>query len=269
MEKEEIQEKVKNLHLIQAWNHNFILKGGIETRPGEQTSHGKNLIKWQRIHPILEVVGLKNKIILDVGCNEGFFSIKLADMGAKVLGIDIDEHRIEKALFVKEVLNNSKVDFSLMDIYSEEFSALKKFDICLCLGVLHRVPDPYSVILKLTEHADIIIFEWKALKFGPHDEPFAYYTPGGYNDADYYGTQYWMMSFTCVEAILKRLGYMHFYKIDDPSFRRAILVAGRVYNPVFDLPDIILHRNRLKTFLSHTKRYIISVTKILKGSINT
>jgi tRNA (mo5U34)-methyltransferase len=268
MDKKELEERVAILNTIQPWNHNYLLPYGVETRPGEQVSHGKNLVKWQRIQPLVEILKIGNKTVLDVGCNEGFFSFKLADMGAHVMGIDIDENRIKKAMFIQEIFNKSSVSFSVMDIFSEAFSTLPHFNICLCLGMLHRLPDPYTAISKLTQYADIIIFEWKSLKFGPHDQPFAYYTSDGYNELDFYGTQYWLMSFACVEAILSHLGYHRFHRLDDPRYRRAILVAGKVDNPIFDLPDTILHRGRLRTLLSHTKRYMISIGKILNGDIN-
>ena len=39
-----------------------------------------------------------------MGCNEGFFSMEMASLGADVNGIDIDEKRILKANFIKKVL---------------------------------------------------------------------------------------------------------------------------------------------------------------------
>jgi SAM-dependent methyltransferase len=268
MDKRELEKRVSLLNDIQQWNHNFILPFGVETSPGDQISHGKNFVKWKRIQSLVQIINVENKAVLDVGCNEGFFSFQLADLGARVLGIDVDENRIKKAMFIQDILKRPLVTFALIDLYSESFLTLPHFDICLCLGVLHRIPDPYTAIAKIAEHSDIIIFEWKSLKFGPHDEPFAYYTSGKYNEKDYYGTQYWLMSFACIEAILLRLGYDHFHRIDDPQFRRAILVAGKKHNPIFDLPDIILHRGRIRTLLSHTKRYVLTVGKILSGRIN-
>ena len=71
-----IKEQISELNAEQAWNHNIILPNGIETSPGKQVSHGKNLVKWKRIEPIIDLLGISNKKILDLGCNEGFFSKK-------------------------------------------------------------------------------------------------------------------------------------------------------------------------------------------------
>lgn len=265
-----IIEKINKLGEIQPWNHNFVLPDKIETNPGKQVSHGKNLVKLERLKPIFEKIGLDGKFVLDMGCNEGFFSQYLASNGSKVVGIDIDKNRIEKAKYVKEIIGkNLDVTFQKIDIYSEEFSSMQKFDLCLCLGFIHRVPDPFTAIKKLVEKSDLIVFEWKALKFGPHDEAFAFFSPNPVNKSDYYGTEYWRLSYAAVETILKRLGMKYFYRIDDPNHRRAILVAGKKNNSIFSFDDEIATRGLINIFLSHSKRYLKMLLKIFSKKINS
>ena len=108
MKKKQIQQKVDSLGKSQAWNHNFNLPYGIQTRPQEQSSHGKNLVKLKRLLPLFDLIGVQNKQVLDVGCNEGFFSINMARRGASVLGIDADNKRIAKARFIQKVLRMEK-----------------------------------------------------------------------------------------------------------------------------------------------------------------
>ena len=115
----------------------------------------------------------------------------------------------------------------------------------------------------------MIILEWKALKHGHHDDAFAYFSPKGINQEDYYGTEYWLLSYSSVERILKRLGFKYFHRIDDPRQRRAILVAGRNYQKIFDCPDIILHKGRVMTFASHLKRFLQTCIGIITGRINS
>jgi SAM-dependent methyltransferase len=268
MLKEEIQAKVAQFAAIQPWNHNFDLPHGVQTRAGEQKSHGKNLVKLERLRPLFDALGVPGKRVLDVGCNEGFFSLHLAERGAHVMGTDIDKHRIEKARFIHSVLGRHDVDFQVMDIYSQEFAHLPVFDLCLCLGFLHRVPDPFSALAALGTRTNLIVLEWKALKFGPHDDAFAYFTPKPVDSQDYYGTEYWLLSYAAVERILRRLGFSYFHRVDDPRQRRALLVAGKVDNPVFRLPDQILHRGRVPALLSHTKRYLRTLVGILTGRVN-
>lgn len=269
LEKSAIEQKVHALGASQPWNHNFQLPYGIETRPGMQVSHGKNLVKIARLEPLFRDIGLTGKSVLDVGCNEGFFSLHMADAGARVLGIDIDEHRVAKARFIQDVVGVEKpVRFEVIDIYSKDFSDLPRFDLCLCLGFLHRVPDPFSALSALARKSDILVLEWKALKFGPHDDAFAYFSPKGIDKSDYYGTEYWLLSYAAVERILRRLGFTKFHRIDDPRQRRALMVAGTIDNPVFRNADQILHRGRIPALLSHTRRFLRTVSGILTGRVN-
>ena len=269
MNRTNIQKRVDELGAQQAWNHNYVLPHAVETRPGAQVSHGKNLVKLERLKPLFEAIGLNGKSVLDVGCNEGFFSLHMAGEGAKVLGIDIDEQRIAKARYVQTLLGEGKsVKFDGVDIYSQQFKELERFDLSLCLGFIHRVPDPFSAIAALGERSDMILFEWKALKFGPHDEAFACFSPKPIDSADYYGTEYWLISYSALESILRRIGFGHFHRVDDPRQRRAILVAGRHSHPLFERPDYVIHRGRLPTFLSHGKRCLRTFISIATGRLN-
>lgn len=264
-----IRKEVDALGVEQSWNHCFELPCGIETTSKFQKSHGKNLVKMERLSEIFDMLCLKNKNILDVGCNEGFFSIEMANRGADVLGIDIDEFRIKKANFVRScIARESRLNFQIIDIYSPEFRKLPKFDICLCLGFIHRIPDPFSAIAALGSKADVIIFEWKALKFGPHDEAFAYFSPKFINDKDYYGTEYWLLSYAALERILLRLGFKHFHRIDDSTQRRAVLVASKFPHDIFNRPDVVVHSGRLMALLRLIKSSLKSFVGIVSGRIN-
>jgi SAM-dependent methyltransferase len=265
----EIKRKVIALGKVQKWNHNFMLPGGVETSRGNQHSHGKNLVKFGRLAPLFKKINLNEKRVLDVGCNEGFFSLQMGSIGAEVLGVDIDKNRIAKAKYIKSLIgNNAKVSFEIQDIYSSEFGAQPRFDLCLCLGLIHRVPDPYRAIAALADRSDMIIFEWKALKHGPHDDAFAYLSPKDIDKEDFYGTEYWLLGYGTVERILIRHGFKYFYRVDDPRQRRAILVTGRNPHKIFDCSDTILHRGRIRTFLSHTKRYLNTCIGIITGRVN-
>ena len=55
-------------------------------------------------------------------------------MGAKVTGIDIDEHRIEKANFIKELIKpNANIEYKKVDIYSDDLNDLEHFDISVLI----------------------------------------------------------------------------------------------------------------------------------------
>ena len=269
MDTKSIQKELDRLDNVQTWNHNFELPDGLVTSKAPQKSHGKNIVKYKRIQQVLDKLDLKGKRVLDMGCNEGFFSLKMEESGASVIGIDIDEHRIEKANFIKNLLKpKANIEYKNLDIYSSEFERVDKFDLCLCLGFIHRVPDPFRAVSALAAKADIIVFEWKALKFGSHDESFAYFSTKDIDVKDYYGTEYWLLTYKALQRILERSGFHNFHKIDDPSQNRAIMVAGKVDHELFKAPHQIKHRNKVRTILSHTKRYLSVLSKIMKGEIN-
>jgi SAM-dependent methyltransferase len=266
--REMLEHRVRELGLLQPWNHNFDLGEGIQTAPGLQRSHGKNVIKLERLKPLFDAIDLRDKRVLDIGCNEGFFALYMAAQGARVIGIDVDEQRIAKARFVQSLMGTADVDLRVTDIFSPDFAALPSADLCVCLGVIHRVPDPVAALSALAKKTDMLLLEWKALKFGPHDEAFAYFSAKPVDQDDYYGTEYWLPSFAAVERILVRLGFTHFHRVDESVQRRAILVAGRAPHPIFDMPDVNVPRNRIRSLLSHTKRYVRTVFGIITGRVN-
>ena len=101
----ELNQKIREYGEIQPWNHNFVFPDGTETNPNLQTvSQGKNEKKLKRFNSIFDQIQWDGKRVLDIGCNEGFFSFQLAQRGAKVIAIDVDALRIRKAEFVKRNL---------------------------------------------------------------------------------------------------------------------------------------------------------------------
>jgi SAM-dependent methyltransferase len=267
--KSNIQKNIVELGEEQTWNHNIKLFDGLETSPGMQVSHGKNNVKWERIKGILDLINVSNKRVLDIGCNEGFFSHKIAEMGANVVGGDIDKLRIKKARYVQSILKTPSVDFKILDIYSPEFQALENFDICICMGLIHRVPDPFNAIAAIAKKTDLILFEWKVLKHGLHDDAYAYFSPKGIDKKDFYGTEYWLLSFATLESILQKLGFDFFYRVDDPRQRRGILVAGKRKSSIFLQDDIRYHRGRFLALMTHSKRFIKTLVNILTGKLNS
>ena len=61
---------------------------------------------------------------------------------------------------------------------------------------------------------------------------------------------------------------MYFHRIDDPNQRRAILVAGREKNSIFEKPDKIIFKNKFKILATHTKTYIKTLFNIFIGKLN-
>lgn len=222
---ERIKKEVERLNNVQPFWHSIRLPYGLFTtgRKGE-TRLNYNEVKWERIKKYIEP---RQKRVVDVGCNEGFFSIEMIKAGAKeVYAIDINKHRIEKARFVLDVLSISGIKLKQIDIYDVPDLDIGTFDIALALGILHRVPDPYTLIKILTGIADVIVFEWSNLL---SSEPIMQFWGGGYKMYDIDNSGYWKPTVACVKAILERQDFCFNYCIDQSS-DRAILISCKQKN---------------------------------------
>lgn len=161
MNQAEIQKKVDDFSLVEEWNHNYLFPYGIQTKHVDADSPGSNIKKWERLKLILRDLDVTNKSILDIGCSDGFYSIKCAELGARnVLGVDVDNLRLERARFATQVLKVKNIEFANLDIYGDTVGN-QKSDIVLALGIIHRVPDIYGFLKRITELSEIVILEFK------------------------------------------------------------------------------------------------------------
>jgi len=87
---------------------------------------------------------IKNKNILDAGCGCGAMVKQLNDKGANCIGIDISSVSISLARkYYPELKNN----FICQDILL--FNTTQKFDIIICIGILHHSPYTFEILDKL------------------------------------------------------------------------------------------------------------------------
>lgn len=113
----------------------------------DKTSEFKPLheINPLRLNYMNDLVLLKGKTVLDVGCGGGILSESMAEKGAQVTGIDLGEKALKVAQ-LHSLESGVAVDYQL--ISAEDFAANnpEKFDVVTCLEMLEHVPDPASVI---------------------------------------------------------------------------------------------------------------------------
>jgi tRNA (mo5U34)-methyltransferase len=104
--------------------------------------------RWELVAPLLPDV--QNKKCLDVGCSSGFFSLKLKELGARVvLGVDQGEQRraIEQARFAAETL---RLDVSFQELSVYDVGTLDQdFDVVLFLGVFYHLRHPLLALEQL------------------------------------------------------------------------------------------------------------------------
>jgi tRNA (mo5U34)-methyltransferase len=83
---------------------------------------------------------MRGLTVLDIGCNAGFYSLKLHERGARVTGIDHDPHYLSQARFAADVLG-ADIDYLEADVY--ELNRLgRTFDYVLFMGVFYHLRYP-------------------------------------------------------------------------------------------------------------------------------
>jgi tRNA (mo5U34)-methyltransferase len=119
-------------------------------------SEWQSNLKWDRILPYLD--SLEDKIICDVGCNNGYYMFRMAEHRPKlVLGLD----PIHRYKFVFQYLNNFAGESNLfMELLGLEQLHLFPgfFDTIFLMGIVYHHRNPLEVLSQA----------WKALK--PHGQ---------------------------------------------------------------------------------------------------
>lgn len=111
----------------------------------------------------LETYDLKNKTMLDVGCNSGYFMFRLLPKEPKkFVGIDLGEKFIDCANALnKEYFKSDKVEFHCGDFFLWNFNIV--FDLIICLSTFHYFdewqPDFFSCSHQLLKKKGILLLE--------------------------------------------------------------------------------------------------------------
>ena len=265
---EDIQRIIEELSIDQSWHHNIELPYGIWTLPDIEETYATNISKWARINPVINKMDLSNSRVLDVGCSDGYYSFEIAKMGpTEVIGIDLNQLRLKKAEFVKKVLGVKNVTFINKGIEDATEEKLGYFNISVCLGFLHRYPDPYGLLKKLATISDCIVLEWKLPRSVEYEFPVMTFATGHIHGIDEYNISYWHPTFECVMAILRRFGFNHHYPIDDGINKRVALISTRSKIVTLDGHYTIHSKSISKLLKKYTISYLKTVGKILLGRI--
>ena len=217
MNTDQIRRRVAELG---EWFHNLDL-GGVKTAP-DHFLGDYPAVKWERFCKALPQ-NLSGKTVLDVGCNGGFYSIKMKQRGAsRVVGIDTDEKYLEQARFAAEV---SRVDIEFHNLSVYRVAELQeRFDLVLFMGVLYHLRHPLLALELLHEHvvADLLVAQsllrgssesadlppdfhfWEEETFENRNFPRMYFIENRFaNDP----TNWWIPNRACFEAMLRSAGF--------------------------------------------------------------
>ena len=98
-----------------------------------------------RLNYIDNLVGLKGKRVLDVGCGGGILSESMASIGADVTGIDLGEKALNVAK-LHSLESGMAVNYQLKSVEQLATEQPGSFDVVTCMEMLEHVPDPAAII---------------------------------------------------------------------------------------------------------------------------
>ncbi len=94
-------------------------------------------LKWAMLKE--EAGTFRGQTVLDVGCNQGYYTFRAALEGGLCTGIDIDPKAIATASLLNElVFRDVRVDFRVAQV--RDLSLQSPRDIVICFSLLHHVP---------------------------------------------------------------------------------------------------------------------------------
>lgn len=116
------------------------------TTPGETGDSEQRKLEMMQLPE-----DLRGKTVLDIGCNEGFFSFEVERRGAeRILAVDKSSAAEEKFNLVKKIFG-SKVEFKSLDLLDTNPPEIGRFDIVFFLAVLHHMRHPLLALDRVYE----------------------------------------------------------------------------------------------------------------------
>lgn len=139
--------------------------------PSTDTTQTNELLNLLRIFELESKIKLENKKILDAGSGSGHRITNVAEFYRKCdfLGIDISEKSLEIANKLRSKKNIQNIKFRKGNLMNS-ISKTEKFDIILCMGVLHHLSNPSKGITNLMKvlEKEGIVFLYLYGKLGGH-----------------------------------------------------------------------------------------------------
>lgn len=98
-----------------------------------------------RLAYIDDLVALKGKRVLDVGCGGGILSESMYFKGAEVVGIDLGEKALNVAK-LHQLESDAKVAYQYISVEQLAEEQPASFDVVTCMEMLEHVPDPAAIV---------------------------------------------------------------------------------------------------------------------------
>lgn len=219
---EDIRQKVEELG---PWFHQIDLGQGLMTRsiapsPGPQPLDHP-LPRWEKASQALPS-DLSNMRILDLGSSDGFFSIKMAERGAKeIIALDGAGKAIKRLEWAAEHLGHTCIQPTVGDVYQLP-DDLGRFDFVLMFALLYHVKEPLLCLEIVSRLSDVLYLETIAVV----DEENSHLKlqmprPG------VHAIPKWFPTTRCLKDMLHWVGYTEIIEIAGRDDGRPIYRASR------------------------------------------
>lgn len=226
-----------NTHLVEddykkiLWFQSIDLGSGIVT-PGHKTA---KICEDEFSYYGLTADMLRGKRVLDVGCNDGYMSLRCEELGADVVGIDCVYR--DGLKYVRQHLK-PKFKFYCIDLLSQQFSELGRFDVILYAGVLYHTVYQFEHILKLANACNdnaILVLESEYYNLpGFEDEPTLLFNYDGSVTSDLSSPSF--PSIRWIQQTLSRVGFSDVRKLHPSDVGRVGRVVMRAKYSNQDFP---------------------------------
>ena len=109
---------------------------------------GKVEFGYKIVDMVLKHTEISDKEVLDVGCGDGGISVAFAKKGGNVVGLDLEEDRIELAR-LRALEHNVKVELIVGNAENTQFKD-NSFDIIVCNAVIEHVFNPEKLASEIS-----------------------------------------------------------------------------------------------------------------------
>ena len=106
---------------------------------------GKTL-RLDMVKDMLTGQDLHGKRVLDVGCGIGDLSFLLAQRGAEVIGVELDEQKVARASSIARKWHFTGLRFLATDVTKLDQMSLGQFDAIFCVALLEHIADDTALL---------------------------------------------------------------------------------------------------------------------------
>jgi len=157
------EEVTAKLRKLGPWFYPFEFQNGAKAELLDQSALVIHESRAAGIFPILDrhFQGRWPSVsCLDVACHEGWFSLQIAQRGARLVeGIDVRPERIEKANFIRDAAGFVNARYRIGDLFDLTPARDGAFDLSLFLGIFYHLEDPvrgFRLMRALTKEVCVV-----------------------------------------------------------------------------------------------------------------